>query len=83
MRLLVQQRHVQVAARPPLALGDVLEPGGHQHERAPPVGEGASHPRAAPDLAVDAFDGVVGADAAPVLLRESRVRERLRAALEL
>lgn len=74
VRLLVQRRHVQVAARPPLALGDVLEPGGHQHERASPSGEGADHPRVLPDLAVDALDGVVGAYVAPALVEGVHMR---------
>lgn len=65
--LLVQQRHVQVAARPPLALGDVLEPGGHQLGCASSVEEGPDHPRASPELAVEELDRVVGVDLASVL----------------
>ena len=62
MRLLVQQRHVQVPPRAPPALGDELEPGGDEHEGGIAVGEGAGHPRPASDLAVEPLDGVVGPD---------------------
>ena len=81
MRLLVQQRHVQVAAGAPLALGDVLEPGGHEHEGGPPVGEGAHHAGAPANLPVEALYGVVGAYAPPVLTREARVGQGLRVPL--
>ena len=64
---LLQLRHVQVPPLPPLVLGDVLEPGGHEHEGRVPVREGADHPRASPDLAVYPLDAVVGPDSAPVL----------------
>lgn len=53
MRSLVQQRHVQVASRAPLALRDVLEPRGHEHEGALAVGEGADHARSAAYLSID------------------------------
>ena len=77
MRLLLQQRHVQVAAGAPLALRDVLEPRGHEHEGGPAVGEGAYHPRPATYLAVEPLDGVVGAYAPPVLAGKPGVRQRL------
>ena len=81
MWLPLQQRHVQVAPRAPLALGDVLEPCGHEHEGAPPVGERTDHAGAPADLSVQALDGVVGAYAAPVLAGEPGVGQRLRAAV--
>lgn len=77
MRLPLQQSHVQIAPRAPLALGHVLEPRGHEHEGALPVGERPDHARAPADLAVQALDGVVGAYAPPVLAREARVRQGL------
>ena len=77
MRLLLQQRHVQVPPRAPLALGDVLEPGRREHEGRPAVGEGADHAGPPADLPVEALDGVVGAYAPPVLAREARVRQGL------
>ena len=43
VRLSVQQRHAQVAARPPLALHDVLELRGDEHEGRVVVGEGPDH----------------------------------------
>ena len=46
MWLPLQQSDVQVAPRALLALGDVLEPRGDEHEGALPVGEGADHVRA-------------------------------------
>lgn len=81
MRLLVQQRRVQVAPRPPLALRDVLEPRGDEHEGRLAVREGADHAGAAADLAVEALDRVVGADPPPVSGREARVGQGLGAAL--
>ena len=48
-------------------VGDVLQPGGDEHERRVPVREGADHPRASPDLAVYPLDAVIGPDSAPVL----------------
>lgn len=66
-----QQRHVQVAPRAPLALGHVLEPVSHEHQRAPAVREGADHARAAADLAVKSPDCVVVPDPPPVLPREA------------
>ena len=80
MRLLVQQRHVQVAAGAPLAPRDVLEPRGHEHEGASSVREGAHHPGAPADLAVEPLDGVVGPDPPPVGGGEPRVRQGLGAA---
>lgn len=45
MRLNAQRRHVQVAARPPLALRDVLEPRSDEYEGRVAVGEGTDHAR--------------------------------------
>lgn len=58
----VQQRHVQVAAGPPFALGHVLEPGVDEHEDGVPVREGAHDPRPALDLAAEPLDGAVAPD---------------------
>lgn len=69
---------VQVTPRSPLTLSDVLEPSAHQHERTLPVGEGPDHSRAAPDLAVELLNGVVGAYAPPVLAGKPRVGQGLR-----
>lgn len=77
VRLLVQQRHVLVAVGPPLALLDVLEPRGDEHEDRPAVGKGALHMGTPADLAAQALDGVVGADTAPALAGEGRVRHGL------
>ena len=55
--LLVQQRHVQVAAGAPLAPRDVLQPRRREHEGGPAVGEGPDHPRSPADLAVEPLDG--------------------------
>ena len=63
--------------RSPLALRDVLEPRGDEHERRLPVREGSRHAGPPSDLAVQPLDGVVGADAAPVLAGEARVRQGL------
>ena len=70
------------ASRPGSAsICHVLEPGGHEHESAPPVWEGTDHARAPADLSVQALDCVVGAYASPVLAREPRVGQGLGAAL--
>ena len=49
-RLLLEQRRVQVAAGAPFAVCDVLQAGGHQHQRGFPVGERADDAGAPPDL---------------------------------
>ena len=79
--LILEKRHIQIAAPAPLALGDVLGPGGHQHQGGTVVGEGADHPRPAPDLTVEPLDGVVRADPGPVLHREVGVGQRLKVTL--
>ena len=43
----------------------------------PPIGKGTDHARAPPDLAQDALQWIVGADAPPVLLGEGIVGQRL------
>ena len=73
VRLPIKQRHVQVTPRAPLALRDALGPRGDEHEGRPAVGEGARRARSPADLAVQPLDGVVGADAGPVLPREPGV----------
>ena len=67
VRLPLQQSDVQIAAVSPLALRDVCEPRGHEHEGAPAVREGAYDAGTPSDLAVEPLDGVVGAYAPPVL----------------
>lgn len=47
VRLPLQQSDVQVAPRVPLALRNVLEPGGHEHEGGAAVREGADLARVA------------------------------------
>ena len=76
-RLLLEKRHVQVAARSPFAVGDVLQAGGRQHERGLAVGKGADHAGPAPYLPVEPLDRVVRADAPPMLARHPAVRQRL------
>ena len=66
----VEPGHVQVAARAPLAGGDVADARADEHERAPAVGERADDPGAPADLPVQAFDHVVRADPPAVLGRE-------------
>lgn len=81
MRLLPQQRHVQVAAAAPLALRGALQPRGHAHECALPVGEGPDHAGAPAYLPVQALDGVVGPDPPPVLAGRPSVRQCLGVAI--
>ena len=63
VRLLIKQRHAQVAPRAKLALRDVLEPRNDEHRRRPPVREDAHHARPPANLAVRPLDGVAGAGA--------------------
>ena len=76
-RLDGEKRHVQVAAGPPFAVGDVLQAGGHQHQGGLSVGERASDAGPSPDLPVQALDRVVRADAPPMLAGHLAVRGRL------
>ena len=64
---LTESGHVEVAARRPLAGGHVADARADKHERAASVGEAADHAGPAPDLAVQAFDHVVRADAPAML----------------
>jgi hypothetical protein len=50
----------------------VAQPGRSKVEGRLPIREGTDHAGAPPDLAQDALERVVGADAPPVLLREAR-----------
>ena len=77
---LLEHRYVQVAPAAPLALGDVLQPGGDRHERRLAVGERAHHPRPAADLAVGPPDCVARPDPDPVAHGEGRAGGRLGAA---
>ena len=77
----LQQRHVQVAPRPPLAPRDVLQPCGDEHEGGVPVGERPHDAGSPADLAVQPLDGVVRADPPPVGGGEPRVRQGLGAAI--
>lgn len=75
VRSLAEQRNVQVSPRAPLALRDVLEPRGDEHERRLPVREGAHYTRSPANLAVQPLDGAVGADAALMLAWKARIRQ--------
>src|SRR4029434_10143111 len=68
---------VQVSLGRPRGAGDVSEPGRGEVKRRLPVGERAYDARAPSDLAQDALERIVGADAPPVLLREGVVGECL------
>src|SRR5260221_1558348 len=59
----------------PRRTGDVAQPSGSEVERGLTVRERAHDTRAPPDLAQDALERVVGANAPPVLLREGVVGE--------
>ena len=76
-RLLFEKRHVQVAAGAPFAVRDVLQAGAHQHEGRLSIGECADDAGTSPDLPVEPLDGVVRADAPPMLARHLAVRRRL------
>lgn len=82
MRPPFQQRHVQVATRPPLALRDVLQPCCHEHESGVPVGEGADHAGTPTDLAVQALDGLLVLILRQCSRRGPGVRRRLGAAAD-
>jgi len=73
VRPLFEQRYVQIAPRPPLAVGDVFESGGHKHECRFPVREGPYGPRPPPDLAVGPLCRVICPDLFPMLHGKSRV----------
>ena len=74
---MLQQLDVQVSLGRPRGAGDVSEPGRGEVKRRLPVGERAHDARAPSDLAQDALERIVSADAPPVLLREGVVDERL------
>src|SRR5215471_8127524 len=75
--MVFQQVHHEIPLGRPFAAGDVPEPGGGQVERGLSVWECADHAGATPDLAQDAFERIIGADPAPVLLRKSVIGKRL------
>ena len=80
----LQMLHVHVLLVAPLRPCNVPQPGAEQHQRRVPVRETAHHARPAPDLTVQPFNGVVGADSRPVLRREVAVGQRfLNAVLHL
>ena len=66
---------------PPFAVDDVFQAGGNQHQRGFPVGERADDAGTPPDLPVEPLDGVVRADAPPMLAGYLAVRQRLGEAL--
>lgn len=80
-RLLLEQGRVQVAAGAPFVVRDVFQAGGRQHQRGFPIGERADHAGPAPDFPVQALDGVVRADAPPMLAGHLASRQRLGEAL--
>src|SRR5262245_62818672 len=55
----------------------MAQPGRGEVQGRLPVGKGADHARAPPDLAQDALERIVGADAPPMLLWEGIVGQRL------
>jgi hypothetical protein len=61
--------HVQVTSGGPVVAGDVSDPGGDEHQRAPAVGERAHDAGPAADFPVQAFDHVVRADTPAMLTR--------------
>ena len=72
----LEKRHVQVAARSPLAVGDVLQAGGHKHQGGLAVGKGADHADAPLYFPVQALDRVVRPNAPPMLARHLAVPSR-------
>ncbi len=75
--MLPEQVHVHVALHGPLCACDVPQPGRGQFEGRLAVGKGSDHPGSAPDLAHDAFEGIIGPDAAPMLVGKGVVDEGL------
>ena len=68
VRLLLEQRRVQVSAGALFAVGDALQTSCcYQHQRGFPVGERADHAGPVPYLPVEALDRIVRADAPPKL----------------
>ena len=68
--------HVHVFFTAPLSAGDMPQPGADKHEGGIAIWEGPYYSGTATNLPVKAFDDVVGADARPVLIGKSRVRQR-------
>ena len=60
VRLPLQQSDVQVAPRVPLALRNVLEPGGHEHEGGVAVREGADLARVAAKRTYAVYRDIAG-----------------------
>ena len=69
--------HIHVALAAPLGADDVAQVGCDQDESTVAVRERPDDPGAPADLAHDALEGVVGAQAAPVLRGKLEVLERL------
>jgi hypothetical protein len=66
--LVLQLFNIQIAFARPRGAGDVAQPGRGEIESRLPVREGADHGSAPPDLAQNALERIVGADATPMLL---------------
>ena len=75
--MLPERVHVHVALHGPPCACDVPQPGCGQVEGRLAVGKGSDHPGSAPDLAHDAFEGIIGPDAAPMLVGKGVVDEGL------
>ena len=60
---------------PHLGTGYMAQPGTDQHERRVAVGKTAHHAGASADLPVQSLNGIVGADARPMLRRKIRIGE--------
>lgn len=68
--------HIHIFLATPLYTGNITEPCANQYENEIAIGEGSYYAGTATNLPVEAFDDVVGADASPVLIGESRVCQR-------
>src|ERR1039457_4667494 len=73
--------HIHVALAAPLGADDVAQAGRNEDQGAVTIGEGPDGPGAPADLAHDALEGIIGAQAAPVLRGKLEVLERLLDAL--
>ena len=69
--------HIHVLLVAPLGTGHMAQAGADEHQRGVAVREGAHNTGAPPDLAVEALNDVVRADARPVLGGEIAVGQRL------
>ena len=73
--------HVHVALAAPLGADDVAQAGGDEDQGAVSVGKCSDSPGAPADLAHDALERIIGAQAAPMLGGKLEILERLLDAL--